>query len=182
MTSRLVPLALAFATLACIAESAEPEVPTDVAYCEDVVEWDDEWSDFENEVLERVNLYREAGTTCGAVEFGPAEPLVMDESLRCAARVHALDMGARDYVEHTNPDGLGYVERATEAEYDAAAVGETLATGLVSPADVVYAWMGRESDCTIIMSAETDDLGVGYYATDQATFGSYWVLVFGSRE
>jgi uncharacterized protein YkwD len=182
MTSRFVPLALVLAAIACTSGSNEPEVPTDVAYCADVVEWDEEWSDFEREVLERVNLYRESGTTCGAVEFAAAEPLVMNESLRCAARVHARDMGIRDYVMHTNPDGAGFADRAAEAEYDAMAVGENLATGVLTPADVVTAWMGREDDCTIIMEPTANELGVGYYATDEATFGSYWVMVSGVRE
>ncbi len=181
MSSRFIPLALVLAILACPSGSNEPEVPTDVAYCADVVDWDDEWSDYEKEVLERVNLYREAGTMCGALPFEAAEPLVMNESLRCAARVHALDMATRDYVMHVTPEGAGFADRAAEAEYGETAVGENLATGLLTPEDVVVAWMGREDDCTIIMAPETEELGVGYYATDEATFGTYWVMVFGDR-
>jgi uncharacterized protein YkwD len=179
MTWRSVPLALVLAALACASDSAAPEVPTDVEYCAEVVDWDDGWSDFENELLERVNLYREAGTTCGATAFEPTEPLVMNESLRCAARVHALDMGTRDYVMHVNPEGAGFADRAAEAEYDATPVGEDIATGLVTPQDVVFAWITREGDCNNIMNPEAHELGVGYYATDEATFGSYWVAVFG---
>lgn len=182
MTSRSVPLALVFAALACTSsDSKEPEVPTDVEYCADVVEWESEWSDFELEVLERINLYRESGAMCGATAFEPTEPLVMDESLRCAARVHALDMGTRDYVMHITPEGAGFADRAGEAEYDADPVGENLATGLLTPQDVVFALISREGDCVNMMNPAAADVGVGYFATDEATFGSYWVMVFGER-
>lgn len=182
MTSRSVPLALVLAALACApAEPAAPEVPTDVEYCADVVEWEAEWSDFEYEVFERVNLYREAGATCGTTVFEPAEPLVMDESLRCAARVHAVDMGTRDYVMHTTPDGFSFDARAGDAQYDETAVGENIATGLLTAEDVVFAWMGRDGDCINIMNPEADDFGIGYFATDEATYGTYWVAVFGGE-
>jgi uncharacterized protein YkwD len=180
MTSRFVPLALVLAALACTsAEDDPPAVPTDVEYCAEVVEWDSEGSDFELEVFERVNLYREAGAMCGVMEFEPAEPLVMDESLRCAARVHALDMATKDYVSHSTPDGFDFISRAGDAGYDEGPVGENIATGLITPQDVVSAWMGRDGDCINIMRPETREFGIGYLATDEATFGTYWVAVFG---
>lgn len=183
MIRRSLPLALGLAALACTTpEPDPPEVPTDIEYCAEVVDWDDAWSDLEIELLERVNLYREAGATCGAVVFEPAEPLIMDESLRCAGRVHALDMGTRDYVMHTTPDGIGFADRAGDAGYDADPVGENIAAGLTKAEDVVSGWMGSSGTCTNIMNPDANELGVGYFATDEATFGTYWVLVFGTGE
>ncbi len=182
MTSRSVPLALVLAGLACTESGPDaPEVPTDVEYCSDAVDWTRERSDFEREVLERINLYREIGATCGPTVFEPAEPLTMDLSLRCAARVHALDMIEHDYVMHSTPEGWGFADRAGFAEYDATPVGEVIATGLLSPEDVVSTWMSRENECTNLMNPNADDVGVGYLATDDATFGTYWVAVFGER-
>ncbi|MFV8751228.1 CAP domain-containing protein [Nannocystaceae bacterium ST9] len=184
MTSRCVALvfALGSATLACTGtDEREPEVPTDVEYCAEVVDWDAEWSDFEREVLERVNLYREAGATCGTTAFEPAPALVMNESLRCAARAHALDMATRDYVMHTSPEGTGFADRAEDAEYDAGPLAEALAAGLLTPEEVVVAWMGREAECTYVMHPDANEFGIAYLETDEATFGTYWVAVFGQR-
>ncbi len=110
-------------------------------YCAEVVDWPGEASAFEVELLDRINEYREAGAICGTTPFEPSEPLTMHPSLRCAARVHALDMAARDYVMHTTPEGLGFADRAADAGFDLSVFGETLAAGLPSAEDVAA------SDC-----------------------------------
>jgi uncharacterized protein YkwD len=182
MPRRLVPLALvaslALASLACEQDSAAPEVP-DNEFCAEVATWDDEAAAYEREVLERVNLIREAGASCNGVPFEPAPALVMDDALRCAARVHALDMATRDYVAHASPDEVTYEQRASSAGYAGTAVAQNIASGMVEPRDLVEAWMGSESSCMRLLLPTATDLGVGYVESDEATFGTYWVAVFG---
>jgi uncharacterized protein YkwD len=73
----------------------------------------------ERALLCRVNLYRMADGA-GAV--------AMDTSLQNAARAHSEDMAARDFFDHTNPDGNGPGERAVAAGYPTIFVGENLAS------------------------------------------------------
>ena len=76
-------------------------------YCDAVADWDPQWIEFENEVLELVNQQRAAGAVCGDQgSFDPADPLTMNAALRCAARNHSMDMGLRDYFDHYNEELL----------------------------------------------------------------------------
>lgn len=180
MISRCFALALGLLALACTTPTEVAEVPGDLEYCAEVVDWPGEASAFEVELLDRINEYREAGAICGTTPFEPSEPLTMHPSLRCAARVHALDMAARDYVMHTTPEGLGFADRAADAGFDLSVFGETLAAGLPSAEDVAVAWIGRETECVNLMNPDARELGVGFLAPDEATFATYWVAVFGA--
>lgn len=182
MPRRFIPLALvvslALASLACDEAPAEPEVP-DNEFCADVSSWHEDASAYEREVLERVNLIREAGASCNGVPLDAVPPLAMSDALRCAARVHALDMATRDYVMHVSPEDVNFEQRASMAGHAGTALAQNLATGLVEPRDLVEAWMGIESSCTNLMLPTATELGVGYVESDEATFGTYWVAVLG---
>ena len=88
----------------CIGENA-PITPANIASAELAL-------------LCRVNVYRQAGGV-GTV--------VMDTSLRTAARNHSQDMIDRGYFDHINPDGKGPSDRAVAAGYPNIFVGENLA-------------------------------------------------------
>lgn len=178
MLRRPASLALALALFACSDAASEPEVP-DTDYCADVAAWASDASAYERELLERVNLYREVGASCGATPFEPAPALEMNDALRCAARVHALDMATRDYVMHVSPEGDNYEVRAAAAGYAGTPAGQNLATGLLEPQDVLDVWMSIESSCTNLMNPLATELGTAYLASDDATFGTYWVAVLG---
>ena len=149
------------------------DVPDNV-YCEAVAEWDQAWTEFENEVLALVNEQRAAGADCGdAGSFGPAEPLTMNAALRCAARSHSTDMGTRGYFDHYSPKGVGPGERMQEAGYAASTWGENIAWGYASPAEAVSGWMASPGHCANIMHAQFSETGVGYYQ------GALWTQTFG---
>jgi uncharacterized protein YkwD len=130
----------------------------------------------------------------------------MDETLRCAARVHALDMAARDYFSHAtwNPAacpctadaqcGAGLMcdgEMAGEApkqcgngpQIRVVGVGgpsgagwENIAAGNSTAAATVSQWMDSSGHCENIMRAELQTIGVGY--AQGGTYGHYWVQSF----
>ncbi len=70
-------------------------------------------------LLCRVNVYRQA-SGLGAV--------VMDTSLRTAARNHSQDMIDRGFFAHVNPDGKDPGDRAVAAGYPNIYVGENIAS------------------------------------------------------
>ena len=53
----------------------------------------------------------------------PHEPLALSASLTASARLHAADMAARNFFDHTNPDGLTPTNRAQNAGYAGTASG-----------------------------------------------------------
>ena len=61
--------------------------------------------------------------------FAATGPLVMEARLRCAARVHSLDMANRGFFDHVNPDGEDPFVRMERAGYSFQAAGENIAAG-----------------------------------------------------
>ncbi|MCO6436623.1 MAG: CAP domain-containing protein [Phycisphaerae bacterium] len=155
--------------------SVDADVP-DIAYCDGVADWEPDFATFEEEVLSLVNERRAAGADCGSAgTFEPAAPLTMNAALRCAARLHSLDMATRGFFDHTNPDGDGPAERIAPTGYQPRTWGENIAYGYATPEQVVAGWMGSDGHCANIMRSSFTEIGVGYEP------GQHWTQVFGAR-
>lgn len=144
----------------CFPEGAQ------IPECSHLGLWPIELENFEDEVLEIVNQVRSEGANCGSRgSFDPVGPLVMNENLRCAARLHSVDMVERGYFAHESPEGVGPGQRAAEAGYsNASTVGENIAQGQQSPESVMHSWMNSDGHCANIMQAGYDEIGVGVTA------------------
>lgn len=156
-----------------------PEVP-DSAYCAPVADWTMEESAFEDEVLDLVNEARAEARSCGGQPFAAAPPLSMESRLRCAARVHSLDMATRAFFDHQNPDGESPFDRIDQTGYVFGAAGENIAAGQTTPAEVVAGWLDSPGHCSNIMSADYVHIGVGYHFTETGEYPHYWTQVFGA--
>jgi len=148
-----------------------------------VVDWPEAWADLEAEVLVETNAVRAAGADCGVHGvMPPVGPLAMEPHLRCAARVHALDMGMRGYFDHDSEGGpLGdtFDERIHNAGYPSGWLGENIAAGYPTPHDVVAGWVASDGHCANLMNGAYDDIGVGYAYVSESKYGAYWVQDFG---
>jgi uncharacterized protein YkwD len=140
-------------------------------------------AEYEQEVLDLVNRQRARGATCGKLgEFPPVPALAMNQKLREAARTHSLWMG-RNRVSHVSSGGpIGDTpdQRMERAGYQSwRALGENVAAGQTSPAEVVEGWMSSESHCSNIMNPDFTEVGIGY-AYAEGTYWTYWTQDFGA--
>lgn len=149
-----------------------------IGYCQNVLDWSEEWKSFEADVVDLTNEIRQLGTTCGGDYYPPVQPLVMQRNLRCSSRVHSKDMMDRDYFAHNNLDGESPGDRITQAEYSWMNCGENIAFGYATPEAVVDAWQQSPGHCRNLMSASFDEIGVGMF--DGGT-GIYWTQNFGTQ-
>ncbi len=159
-----------------------PDVPA-TAVCADVADWDPEWVAFEEDVLELVNESRSRAANCGVEGmFAAAAPLRMDPLLRCSSRLHSLDMFDRGFFDHTNPDGTDPFERMQDVGFVGNAMGENIAQGQVTPAQVMQSWMDSDGHCANVMSPNFTLIGVGFHpGAGQRGLGSnYWTQNFGA--
>ena len=162
-----------------------PSPVWDTPYCHPVKDgpgWPPAFQTWEEEVLQRVNEARALGHDCDTKgNFGPAPPLTMNASLRCAARKHAADMSARNFFDHTNPDGETFDQRIERAGYGSYnQVGENIAGGsdLDNAKTAVDGWLASDGHCANIMNANYTEFGAGAYeGTGDLTF--YWTQEFG---
>lgn len=156
------------------------DVP-DVAYCDPVSDWDADAAAAEVRVLELVNEVRATGGTCGGQSFGATGPLEMNGALRCAARVHSLDMASRGFFDHVNPEGEDPGIRIARAGYSYFTAGENIAAGQPSPEEAVAGWLDSPGHCVNILSPDFAEIGVGYVLAPGSVYPHYWTQTFGAR-
>ncbi|MFH8574914.1 CAP domain-containing protein [Streptomyces zaomyceticus] len=121
-----------------------------------------------DQVIALVNAER-AKAGCG--------PLTANATLTKAAQGHSDDMAARDFFDHTNPDGAGPGERVTSAGYPWSTYGENIAMGQSSPEQVMESWMNSPGHRANILNCSFKEIGVGIHSEG----GPYWTQVFGAR-
>jgi uncharacterized protein YkwD len=109
--------------------------------------------------------------------------LTMNSRLQKSAQGHAEDMVARDFFDHTNPDGKTPSNRIKEAGYPEESRkcncawqyydGENIAQGFKTAADVMKGWMNSPGHKENILSKNFDEIGIGFK-------DNRWVQNFGA--
>ncbi len=132
-------------------------------------------------MLAAVNTRRRAGASCGAQgSFGPAPDLAWNAALTQAAVAHSDDMVSHNFFDHTGSDGSTLGSRATAAGYVWSALGENIAAGQGTVAEVVDGWMKSDGHCANLMNASYRDIGVACVAGNAGTtYRTYWTQDFG---
>ncbi|MEU9227673.1 CAP domain-containing protein [Streptomyces massasporeus] len=125
-----------------------------------------------------------AGTAAAVIDLTNREraqhgllPLSADPLLTTAAQAHSADMVARAFYAHTAPDGSRPWDRAAAAGSTRRSIGENIACGQRSPADVVEGWMNSPGHRANILKPGFTHIGVGLAGGGRA--GTYWTQLFG---
>lgn len=120
----------------------------------------------EAEVVRLVNVER-AKVGCVAVRS--------DADLAALAGAFSADMAARNFFDHTNPDGLTPWVRAEKAGVSGLGA-ENIARGQVDAAAVMKSWMASDGHRANILNCDYKTLGVGVHFADG---GPWWTQDFG---
>jgi uncharacterized protein YkwD/stress response protein SCP2 len=105
-------------------------------------------------------------------------PLAVDALLTNAAQAHSADMVARAFYSHTSPDGSEPWHRAAAAGSTRRTIGENIACGQRSAAEVVQGWMDSPGHRANILKPDFTHIGVGFAGGGSA--GTYWTQLFGA--
>ncbi|MCM1947765.1 CAP domain-containing protein [Streptomyces sp. G2] len=120
----------------------------------------------ETEVLRLVNVER------GKVGCSPIRP---SEDLARLAGAFSADMAARNFFDHTDPDGASPWTRAQAAGVSGLG-GENIARGQVDATAVMVSWMNSDGHRANILNCDFTTLGVGVHFADG---GPWWTQDFG---
>ncbi|MEW2302357.1 CAP domain-containing protein [Streptomyces sp. NPDC006655] len=120
----------------------------------------------EAEVLKLVNEER---TKVGC------SPLSANSSLTGLAESFSADMAARNFFDHTDPNGRTPWDRAAAAGISNLG-GENIARGQATAQDVMDAWMNSEGHRANILNCDFKTLGVGVHF---GAGGPWWTQDFG---
>ena len=171
-----------------------PSGVPDNEYCQQVSEWDESFSQKEWEILRMINQQRSQGADCGeSGTFEAAPPLLLDTSMKCAARRHSLDMAENDYFSHYDPSGQSEWERiwvaSTQALFSGEPktprdvfliTGENIAKGASDPDAIVKEWLKSDEHCANLMNPMFTHMGAGFYQEEKGAamatlnFGTEW--------
>ncbi|MET7986916.1 sigma-70 family RNA polymerase sigma factor [Streptomyces sp. NPDC005281] len=121
------------------------------------------------QVVALVNKER-AAAGCG--------PVTEDPQLEDAAQAHSDDMAARDFFDHTNPDGVDPGKRITAAGYRWSTYGENIAMGQQTPQSVMDSWMNSPGHRANILNCSFKNIGVGVH---KGSGGPWWTQDFGAK-
>jgi uncharacterized protein YkwD len=130
------------------------------------------------QVFTLVNEARSQPRACGARAFDAAPPLRWNDRLAQAAQGHSDDMAAHGYFDHTSRDGRTFDARISAQGYVFSTVGENIAAGQMTPAEVMKSWLESPGHCANIMSPGFEEIGVG--RAEGGNLGLYWTQNFGS--
>jgi uncharacterized protein YkwD len=128
--------------------------------------------DVEAALLKAINDLRSEGCQCGSDVMPPVAPVSWNDTLERSARHHAIDMFANHYFSHLSEDGTPPIARAQLAGYTGTYVGENIARGYSTVAEVIAGWKESESHCKNLMDTIYLEVGAG-------KFSDYWVLDLG---
>ena len=133
-------------------------------------------------ILDLVNAARAAGRRCGGKYFPPAGPLSLDPALTRAALEHSRDMAAHDAFDHRGHDGSSPAIRVERAGFkDHRMVGENIAAGAMSPAEVTEGWLASPAHCENIMDGRFTLVGIAYAENLQTSSAVFWTQDFAAR-
>lgn len=123
---------------------------------------------FITQVIKLVNVQR-AQNGCG--------PVTANGQLQQAAQHQSDDMAARQFFDHTNPDGAGPQQRIEATGYQWSTWGENIARGQSDPASVMNSWMNSPGHRANILNCAFKQLGVGVH---MGQGGPWWTQDFGT--
>lgn len=134
-------------------------------------------SNFQSDMLSRVNRTRAAGAMCGAVRYPPAAPLRWSNQLQQAAAVHSRDMAEHNFFNHKSAtNGTTLTERLRRVGYKFQAAGENIGAGPQTVAQAVDMWVASPGHCVTLMTATFVDLGASCKNNSNSYYKTYWTL------
>jgi uncharacterized protein YkwD len=133
-------------------------------------------------ILDLVNAARAAGRRCGGKYFAPVGTLALDPALTRAAVDHSHDMALHDEFDHRGHDGSTPAVRVERAGFGPhRLVGENIAAGAMTPAEVAQGWLASPAHCENIMDGRFTLIGIGYGENLGTRSVVFWTQDFAAR-
>ena len=139
----------------------------------------DDPAPLQREVLALTNQARAEPRRCGSRAMPAVAPLRDSPLLDRSAQMQASDMARHHFFDHTGSDGSTPADRARRAGYAWRAVGENIALGPETAAEVVRGWLGSPGHCENIMDANYTEMGLAAALSPGLHGELYWSQTFG---
>jgi uncharacterized protein YkwD len=140
---------------------------------------------FEEAFLVLINQFRSQPQTCKngeIVENLPAvPPVTLDTLLNKAAQLHSEDMATNNFFSHTGSNGSTFSQRILAQGYTGTPQGENISGGSTAQG-AFNSWRGSTAGhCQGMMSANANQIGIGYAINGDTNVKHFWTLVFAKK-
>ncbi len=125
-----------------------------------------------------LNAVRARAQQCGQALWAAVPPLRADAMLAASTRRYALELAARDSVDHSGAAGTAGASlrvRLRESGYAMRLAGENLAGGPETVEEAFAQWLASQAHCENLMAAEFQDFGLAC-VNGPGRYQRYWVL------
>jgi cysteine-rich secretory family protein len=130
------------------------------------------------DVLVGVNAARSKGHRCGGNWYPPAAPVRLVQALSSIALERSVEMARAGQLDHTAADGSSPADRVRRSGYVARVVGENIAGGVSSAAEVVGGWLESPGHCSNIMDPRFTEMGLAFAINPSSPLQIYWTQLF----
>lgn len=132
----------------------------------------------DQEMLRLVNEARAEPRACGNQSFAQVDPLTLNCLLKESSERHSIAMADLNFFDHEGMDGSTEGSRVTDAGYSWRAVGENIAAGQPTVAEVMQGWLDSPGHCSNIMSPAFTEFGSASQTSSSSDFSIYWTQNF----
>ena len=122
-----------------------------------------------------LNALRARAQQCGGRVWPAAPSLRPNPVLAESAHRYALELAARDRVDHVGAAGTSLRTRLREAGYAMRVSGENLAGGPETLDEAMAQWLASPAHCENLMLADFQEFGLAC-VNGPGQFKHYWVL------
>lgn len=136
-------------------------------------------TNFQQEIIERVNQVRGTSRSCGSTLYNATTALQWNDRLFNSSAAHSNDMASNNYFSHTSQDGRTLSQRVDAAGYQWSAIAENIAAGQTSAEQVINGWLDSPGHCANMMSPSYSEFAVACVKNDASTYKTYWTMNLG---
>lgn len=126
-------------------------------------------------VLARLNALRAQPQACGQRVWPAAAALRASPVLADSAHRYALELAARDRIDHIGSAGASLRTRLREVGYLMRSAGENLAGGPETLEEAMAQWLSSPAHCENLMAPDFQEFGLAC-VSGPGKFQRYWVL------
>jgi len=134
------------------------------------------FSNFQSEVMNRVNQARSKARKCGRTSFPKAPSLKWNSHLARAAYGHSKEMADRDFFDHRGWYGSTFTDRIEDAGYQWGTAGENISVGHKTIERAIHSWLNSPGHCANIMKSKFQEVGVACVYDPQSKWKMHWTM------
>ena len=105
------------------------------------------------------------------------QPVILNNKLSTASKVHALDLAKHGIISHTGTDGSGHGDRVQRQGYYFSIAAENVATGQKSWEKVFKAWQDSPGHNENLLRDDVTEFGIALVYEPKTSYQTYWAMV-----